>query len=67
MHGHLANLIEEECPAIGDFKEPRTVFFGPRKGSPSMTEEFTFDKLLGQSPAVDRDQRPRSPRALLVD
>ena len=47
--------------------KPRTVFVCSGKGSPSMTEELALDQLLGQSAAVDRDQRPRSPRALLVD
>ena len=52
----LADLVEEERAAVGDLEEPLAVGVGAGEGPLAVAEELALDEVLGQGPAVDRDE-----------
>src|SRR3954451_17188829 len=52
--GKLADFVEENCAAIGDFKQSDAVLVGTREGTFAMAEELALDERFRQRTAVDR-------------
>src|SRR5271157_2977530 len=63
----LADLVEEERAAIGDFEKPLAIGIGAGEGPLAMAEELALDQVLGQRAAVDGDERAAGAVALLVE
>ncbi|OPY04690.1 MAG: hypothetical protein A4E67_02271 [Syntrophaceae bacterium PtaB.Bin038] len=65
--GQLPDLVEEERPPVGLLEASDAPCRRPGEGPPLVAEELALQQRLGQRPAVDGDQRPRRPRAQVVD
>ena len=65
--GQLADLVEKERPAVGQFEAPLALHVGPRVGPLLVTEELALQELLRDGPAVDDDEWPLAVLALPVD
>src|SRR5690606_32472687 len=64
---HIADLVEEEGPAVGELELPGPVGEGPREGPLHMPEEFALDELRGDRRAVDLDEGAVGARRESVD
>ena len=65
--GQVRDLVEEQGPAVGGLKEPDLVGNGPGEAALAMPEQFALHQVLGDGPAVDRDEGIVGPGALGVD
>src|SRR5262249_25559651 len=63
----LADLVEEESAAARLFEEAALHAGRAGEGAALVTEKFALEDRLGESRAVDRDERLVRPRALGVD
>ena len=58
MEGHIADLVEENRPAVGLFELARlAAFFRSGKGSALIPEELGLEQIFRNRPAVDRHER----------
>ena len=61
LHLHLdrdlADLVEEERPAVGELEAPRLAGHGARERAALVAEELALDELLRDGRAVDLDER----------
>src|SRR5438874_2671370 len=64
---HVADLVEKECPAVGDLELALARRDGPREGALLVTEELALDQLARERRAVHLDERLRAPRAVVVE
>ncbi len=62
----LADLVEEERAAVGDLEEALPVHVGAGEGPLAMSEQLALDEVLGQGPAVHRDEGTVGSAALVV-
>ena len=51
--GHIADLIQKECAAVGGVDAPDPRLHGTRKRAFGVAEQFRFQKRLGNGGAVD--------------
>src|SRR5439155_12351882 len=65
--GRLAQLIEEDRPAMGHLEHPAAIAHGPREGASLVAEELALDQLLGDRAAIDDLEWALDPRRDLVD
>ncbi len=65
--GKLADLVEEDGAALGLLEDAGAVRDRPAEGAPEVTEELTFDQVLGDAAAVDGDERPLRTARQVVD
>ena len=65
--GQFSDLVEKDRAAIGHFEEPRTVLVGAGERALAVPEQFALHEMLRQSAAVHGHERPRRPRAALMD
>jgi hypothetical protein len=63
----LAELVEEERAAVGDFEEALVVAIGPGECAFAMAEELALDQRRRQRAAIDRHERHVDTLAELVD
>ena len=63
----VADLVEEERPAVRRMKEPFPVGLGAGKRSLAVAEELALHEVLGDRAAVHRHERLVPSRAALVD
>ena len=54
--GKFTDFIEEQCSAVGDFEQSLSVIVGTRECAFAMSEQFAFDQIFRQCPAVDCDK-----------
>ena len=52
--GHLADLVEEERPLVGDLDEAVLELIGAGEGALLVAEDLRFDEVLRQARAVQR-------------
>src|SRR5437868_3278104 len=55
--GHLADLVQEEGPALGLLDETRLGLVGGGVGAGPITEQLALDQIARDRGAVDRDER----------
>ena len=60
---HLADLVEEERPAVGRLEEAGPVGGGAGEGAAHVAEELALEEALREGRAVDGDERTRRPGA----
>jgi hypothetical protein len=53
---HLADLVEHERAALGEFEQPHLVGVGAREGALLVAEELRLDEVLRNRGAVDLDE-----------
>ncbi len=53
----LADLVQEDCAAVREFKPAHAVLNGSGKRTSDVTEELALKQLFWNSGAVDTDQR----------
>jgi hypothetical protein len=63
---HFADLIQEQCAAIGQFKNPLFVTNGSGEGAPDMTEQLGLQQSFCQCAAIDCDKRRLVSRVVLM-
>ncbi len=61
----IADLVEEDRPAVGELELPGPPPVSTREGAPLVPEELAFDQRIRDCGAVDREEAP--PPARLVD
>ena len=64
--GQLADLVEEDRAAVGDFEQPDAVFVGAGERPFAMAEQLALDQRFGQGAAVDGHERLSRAQALIV-
>ena len=57
LHGEVADLVEEQGAAVSGFRAADTPGNCSGESSFFMSEQFTFDQILGESRAVQGDER----------
>ena len=62
-HRHVADLVEEQCAAVGDFDLADRLFVCTREGTFLVAEQLGLEQILGDRSAVYRDEVALSPRA----
>src|SRR5216110_2476004 len=67
LRPHVADLVEEECPAVGDLELALARRDRPCEGALLVTEELALDQLARERRAVHLDERLRAPRAVVVE
>jgi hypothetical protein len=63
----LADLIEKDCPAVGQFEAPGLRRDRVRKRAPLATEQFAFDERSRQRRAIDVHEATATTCAPLVE
>ena len=63
----LADFVEQQRPAVGRLEQARAVLRRAGERAARVAEELALEQGLGDGAAVDRDERPRRARGLLVD
>src|SRR5262245_25127770 len=63
----VADLVEEDRPAVGDLELPLPSILRPRERSLLVAEQLALEERLGQRAAVDGDERVVSSAARVVD
>ena len=53
----LADFVHEERAAVGDFEQALVLAIRAGKRAAAMPEQFAFDQVFGERPAVDGDER----------
>src|SRR3954447_8339183 len=64
---HLADLVQEHRTTLCRFNLSRLVRQSSGECTSHMTEEFRFQQLSRDRSAVDCDERPVTPRTILMD
>ncbi len=67
VEGDLADLVEEQRAAIGEFEPPDPFAQRPGEATPDMAEELALEQLAGDRRAVHPDHRAGCGGARLVD
>jgi hypothetical protein len=67
LQRHLADLVEEERSAAGLHEEAGARALGVGEGAAHVAEELALEQRRGHGRAVDGEEGPRAPRALLVE
>src|SRR5271166_2490076 len=65
--GHVANLVQEECPAVALLELADPLAVGPGEGAALVAEQLAFQQALGDGRAVEGPIRRPSPGSVLVD
>src|SRR5690348_12959414 len=63
----MTHFVQEKRAAIGKFKETRLGDCRARERPFLVTEQLTFEELLGYRRAVDVDEWRAAPRTIVVD
>ena len=63
----LADLVEEQRPAVGLLEAPFAAAGRAREGALLVAEQLALEQRLGQRRAVELDERCRRAGAVLVD
>ncbi len=63
----VADFVQEQRAAVGHFHEPFSRRVGPGEGPFAVSEEFAFDQVFRQRPAVHGHERAVDPQAQLVN
>src|SRR6266404_5373069 len=63
---HVADLVEKQCAALRLLEAPHAPRGGPGEGPLLVAEELALDQLAGDRGHVDRDERPVSALAEIV-
>src|SRR5262249_46310078 len=58
LEGNLADLVEEERPAVGHFEPADLLRDRPREGAALVTEELALEEPGGDRSTVQLDERP---------
>ena len=63
---HIADFIKEQGAAVGQLETPGTAGDRPGKGALLVAEQFAFEQLCRDRPAVDRHKRPVAALGVIV-
>jgi hypothetical protein len=63
---HLADLVEQKSPTVGNVEQARAGGGGARECTPHVPEQRRLEKRLGHARAVLADERPPRPRPVGV-
>jgi hypothetical protein len=63
---HLADLVEEDRAAVRLLEEPRLVAIGAGEAAAHVTEQLRFEQRVRHAGAIDRHERTRAARAVVV-
>ena len=65
LHGdrHLANLVQQQGPAVGHFDPAEARLHGSGKRSAGVAKQLRFEQRLGNCGAVQHDEGPGRPQA----
>ena len=66
-HRHLADLVEEERAAVRLFEAPDALGAGAGERSLLVTEQLALEEIFRNGRAIDGEERPVVPCAVLVD
>ncbi len=64
---HLAYFVEKQCSAVGRLNPPDPCLYGSREGAARVAEQLGFKQCLGNSRAVQNNQRPSASTAARVN
>ena len=64
---HVADLVEEQCPALRLLEPPRRPRRGPGERAALVAEQLALDQLARDRRHVDRNERRAPPRPHVVD
>ena len=64
---HLADFVHEDRSAVGRLEPAALVAMRVGEAALHVTEQLGLEQRVGKSRAVDRDERPASPRAAVVN
>src|SRR5271169_4701568 len=67
LESDVTDLVQENRPTLGNFELAFLAVLSAGKRALLMTKEFAFEKRLGQSAAVNYDQRMKSSWAGVMD
>jgi len=67
QRAQIADLVEHQCAAMGQFEAAGLVLDRPGEGAPGVAEEFAFKQRFRQRGAVQFDQGPPGAGAPFVD
>jgi hypothetical protein len=56
VQGEVADFIEKEGSAMGEFESAHAVGNSPGKGAPFVAKEFALDEFSGNCPTIDGHQ-----------
>ena len=62
LERHVADLVEEERPAVGELDEARLVAVGAAEGAAPVAEELALEQVVRDGGAVDGLEAPAPPR-----
>ncbi len=65
LRTHFGYFVEKQSSALRRTKQAELLLVGAAEGAPHITEKFTFDKILGQRGAIERDERQMRCRGLM--
>ena len=66
VHGQVADFVQKQGATMGQLKAPQTVGHGPGEGTFAMTEEFAFNQVTRNGPAIDGHKGPCGSRPLCM-
>ena len=61
------NFVEEQCATVGFGDQPAMCHLGVGKRTAFMAEQFGFEQMVGQGPAVHRHERARAAHPVVVN
>src|SRR3989475_9133630 len=64
---HVRDFVEEQRAAPGLLEPTDLARDGAREGALLVPEQLALEQVLGNGGAVDRDERPRGLRAVMMD
>ena len=67
LQRQVADLVQEQCAAVGSLEPPDGLRDRPGEGSALVTEEFAFEQTRRNRGAVDRDKALMPARTGLVN
>ena len=66
LEGHLADLVQKQCPAVGALERPHVTGNGAGEGAALVPEQLALRQVGGHGATVEHDERARRPRARRV-
>jgi hypothetical protein len=66
FRAHLRDFVEEQRAALSGAKKARILSVRSAESAPPVAEEFAFDQVLGDRPAIERDEGRLIPGSRLV-
>ena len=62
----IGDLVEEQRAAVGDFEQASAIAVGAGERAAHVAEQLALEQRLGYGAAIDRDERARLARTVIV-